>query len=255
MKSPRPGALGVFLALFLAVGGSLAAEEVRIGVHGGVSIPNLRGGNDIFSQGFTSREGPFFGVFADFGLTGHLSLAVEVNYTSQGGKRSGLQPVTSLPPDLPLPPGTILYANYHNETILDYIEIPVMGRLTYGAKVRFFVDAGPYVGFLHRAKTVTKGSSALYLDASGTMPIVIPPSPNPLVVSFEGDTDVKSSLKNTNFGLAGGGGVIFQVGPGGLILEAHFQLGLTTIQRDVQTSGDNKTGAAIVSLGYEFSLR
>jgi hypothetical protein len=254
MNSPRPRALAVLLVLFMAAGGTLAAEQVRIGAHGGISIPNLRGGNNEFSQGFTSRRGPFFGVFADFGLTRHFSLVVEINYTSQGGKRDGMQPVTGLPSDLPLPPDTIIYANYKNETILDYIEIPVMGRLAYGAKVRFFINAGPYIGFLHRGKTVTRGSSALYLDAGGTTPIVIPPSMNPLVVSFDADTDVKDSLKDTNFGLAGGGGIIYPVGPGNLILEAHFQLGLTTIQRNVETSGDNKTGAIIVSLGFEFSL-
>jgi hypothetical protein len=47
---------------------------------------------------------------------------------------------------------------------------------------------------------------------------------------------------------------MFPAGPGDLVAEGHFQVGLTTIQKDVSTSGNNKTGAVVVSLGYSFPL-
>jgi hypothetical protein len=246
MKKGRFETLAVFLCLLLAAGGKLAATQFQIGGYGVLSIPNLRGSaTDKFSKGFTSREGPFFGIFKDIVLTRHFSLVVELNYTSQGGKRNGMQIITSVPAGLPT--DVDLYANFNNETIMDYVELPVLGRLIFGDRVRFFVNAGPYEGYLVRAHTLTKGSSLIYLDEAGTMPVVASP------VSFEADTGVMDSLKKWNFGLAGGGGIIYPAGLGNIILEAHFQLGLTTIQKDVATSGSSKTGAVVISLGYEFS--
>jgi len=241
---------------FLLAAAGLVAGDVRIGAHTGLSVPNIRGGNDPYSRGFTSRFGPFFGLSFETHLTGRLSLAAEINYTSQGGLRKGLQPITmDLPDGLPIPPGTQLYANFRNETILDYLEFPVMGRLTFGERTRFFVSAGPYVGFLVLAKAKTRGVSALYLDEAGTQPVIIPPDTEPLEVDLGASTNVKSSLKSTNLGLIFGVGVSRPLGPGDIVLEARGQIGLSTIQRDVATSGDNQTGAFVVSLGYTFALR
>jgi hypothetical protein len=249
----------VFLVLtaFLLASEALAvAGDVKFGAHAGISIPDIRGSQtDVYTRGFTSRQGPFFGISADIGLSRQFSLVVELNYTSQGGKRNGLQLVTDLPAGLPLPPDTFIFADFKNETILDYVEIPLMGRFSFGQNVRFFINAGPYVGYLVRAKAVTRGSSALYLDEEGTMPIIIPPDTEPLVVPLDADTDVKDSLKTTNFGLAGGAGMMYPLGPGSLVLEAHFQAGLITIQKDVETSGKSQTGAVVISFGYLFSLR
>jgi len=256
MNRKRVQILAGLLGFLLAAGGSGFGNDVMFGVHGGLTIPNIRGDqSNIFTQGFGSRQGPFFGVSLETGLTSHLSLVAEVNYTSQGGLRKGLQPITmDLPGGLPLPPDTILYANFRNETILDYLEVPVMARVTFGHKLRFFVNAGPYVGILLRARAVTAGTSAIYMDAAGTMPIIIPPDTNPLVVDLGANTNVKDSLKSVNIGLIGGGGLMYPFGPGELILEAHFQLGLSTIQQDVATSGKSQTGAVVVSLGYSLPL-
>jgi hypothetical protein len=256
MNRKQVKVLAGLLGFLLAAGGLAFSDEVKLGVHGGLSIPNIRGSqDDPFSRGFTSRQGPFFGIFLETNIAPHFSLVAEINYTSQGGLRKGLQPITmDLPPGLPIPPGTILYATFRNETILDYLEVPIMGRVNFGNKVRFFVNAGPYIGILLRARAVTRGTSALYLDEAGTMPIVIPPDTNPLVVDLGADTNVKDSLKSTNIGLSGGGGMTYPLGPGDLILEAHFQLGLSTIQKDVATSGKSQTGAVVVSLGYSLPL-
>ena len=236
------------LGLIVLLGfGNVFGDEISIGLQGGLSIPNIRGSaTDKFSQGFTSREGPFFGIFTDIGLSRHFSLVVELNYTSQGGKKNGMQLITNVPSGLPT--DMDYYADFKNETILDYVELPVLGRLIFGEKIRFFINAGPYAGYLVRAKAETSGSSLIFLDQAGTMPIF------PSAVSFDASTDVMDSLKKWNFGLLGGVGVIFAAGPGNLILEAHFQLGLSDIQKDVTTSGKSQTGAVVVSLGYEFSI-
>jgi hypothetical protein len=247
MKAQRTLVSAAVICLLMTTG--LYAAEFNLGGHGGISIPNIRGSStDILSQGFSSRQGPFFGIFLESSISPLFSIVADVNYTSQGGKKDGMQPITM---DIGLPPltmGTYYYADYYNETILDYLEIPVQGRLTFGKKFRFFVNAGPYVGFLLRAKALTSGSSLIYMDSGGAMPV----TPGP--VPFDAKTNVKDSLKSTNLGVIAGGGVRHRLGTGDIMLEARFQLGLTTIQKDVETSGNNKTGAVIVSLGYSLPL-
>lgn len=255
MKHKRPPVLMALMIILVAARAGYPGP-VKVGIQGGLSIPNIRGSEtDIFTRGFTSRQGPFFGLAADVGLSPRFSLGVEFNYTSQGGLRKGLQPITmELPPGLPVPPGMLLYADFRNETILDYLELPVLARLTFGGRVRFFVNAGPYVGLLVRGQAVTSGQSALYLDEAGAQPIIIPPATDPMIVDLGADTEVKASLKKGNFGLAGGGGVIYPLGGADLILQARFQLGLTTIQKDVETSGECQTGAFLISVGFLFPL-
>ena len=249
MKVHGTTTFAALAALLLALPAAAQTPDVSIGGHAGLSIPNIRAGaTDVLSKGFSSRRGPFFGIFLEKRLSSRLSLVVDVNYTSQGGKRDGVQPITmdiGLPP---LPDGSYYYADYHNETILDYVEIPVQVRVQFGTRFRFFINGGAYLGFLVSAKAVTSGSSLIYLDQAMTQPVT--PSPVP----FDAETNVSDSLKRTNIGITGGGGIMYRVGPGDLVAEAHFQVGLTTIQQDVSTSGNNKTGAVVVSLGYSFPL-
>jgi hypothetical protein len=245
MSRLRAGLVSAMMGLIVFSAGPATAGPVRLGAHGGLSVPNIRGSEtDVFSRGFTSRRGPYFGLFAEFDLGLRFSLVTELNYTSQGGRRNGMQLITDPPPGLPL--DIPFYANFKNETVLDYVELPVLGRITFGKMVHFFLNVGPYAGYLIRAKAVTGGSSPIYLDQAGTQPIV--PSP----VSFDAETDVMESLKKWNAGLIGGGGVRFAAGPGDIVLEAHFQLGLLTIQKDAATSGNSKTGAVVISAGYSF---
>jgi hypothetical protein len=232
------------------------AGGIRLGLHGGLSIPSLRGKEiDIFSRNFTSRQGPYFGLTADFALAAGFSLAVDLNYASQGGKRAGMQPITmDLPGELPVPPDTVLYADFNNETILDYIEVPILARYAFGRKVRGFLQAGPYAGYLVRAKAVTAGMSALFLDEAGAMPIVIPPASEPLEVDLEAEANVRASLVKLNTGVAAGAGVMVPLGGRYLVLEGRLQLGLTTIQKNPDRDGHSRTGAVLVSLGYTLPL-
>jgi hypothetical protein len=247
----------VFLCLLLTAGASVHAARIRVGAHGGLTIPDIRGAaGDPFTEGFASRLGPFFGVFAELGLASHFSLVAELNYASQGGKKDGLQIITPslLPAGLPLPPGMKVYADFSNESLLDYVEIPLLARLSLGKQVRFHANAGPYLGFLVRARALTAGRSAFYLDKNGTMPVVIPPATTPLLVDMTADTDVKDSLKNANFGLCGGAGVSLPAGPGEIVIDIRFQLGLTVVQKDVEKTGEGRTGAFVVAAGYSLPL-
>jgi hypothetical protein len=254
MKRNR-SVLALAAAGLLVIAGAAFAEGLDLGVHAGISIPNLRGSQaDIFTKNFTSRQGPYFGLTADIPLAGRFSLAVDLNYTSQGGLRRGMQPLTMDTSELPIPPDTLIFADFRNETVLDYLEVPVMARVTFEGKLRVFLDFGPYAGYLVRGKALTEGVSALYLDEAGAMPITLPPDyVEPLVVDLGATTDVKDSVEAFNFGLAGGGGLMVPVGPGEIVLEARFQLGLTHLQKHPE-NGNTQTGAVIISLGYTLPI-
>lgn len=249
------GALIFIMLAPAAVPAAGFAEQIKIGAHGGLSIPNIHDGDNPFSKGYTSRQGPYFGLFAEYRLQPHITLRAEVNYASQGGKWDGLQPVIIDLPGLVLPPGMLLYADFNNETILDYLEVPLLAGLTWGEKPCLFVNAGPYIGLLIRAKTITSGMSSLSIDDGGT-PLLIPPDYQPLPpFSFDATTDSKEDINDLSAGIAGGVGVAFPAGPGELVFSARFSLGLTNIQADTETYGKNHTGAVVLTIGYAYSVR
>ena len=249
---------GILISCFLAIAAAPAAAssgQVQIGAQGGLSIPNIRDGDNVFSRGYSSRKGPFFGLFAEFKLGPHFSLRAEVNHDSQGGKWDGMQPVIIDLPGFILPPGLLLYADFSNEAILDYLELPLLAEVTWGERPRFFINGGPYLGYLLRAKTVTRGTSSLFVDDSGT-PLLLPPDYQPLPpFSFEAETDSKGDINDWSAGITGGAGLAVPAGPGEIIFGVRFSLGLTNIQSDVETYGKNHTGGVILTIGYAYTLK
>lgn len=253
----------IFLLLFpcMLLWYSSKAQKIKIGLDAGVSIPELKSNNsNELSQGYKSRLASVFGAFADFGIDKIFSIKVFINYAGQGGKRTGMQPVTNIPGQLGsmLPPGTTLYADFKNISALNYLEIPVMAKWEWGNSWRYYLNVGPYVGLLLSAKQKTSGNSQLYFDKGGTMPVPDPANPGqPLPpLSFDATTDVKSSLHKGNFGITGGGGIVKNIcKTGELILDVRGAEGLTTIQKDSQNDGKNHTGGLFITLGYAVSLK
>lgn len=245
------GAIAIFCSISLAQDDE---RDVHIGLKAGISLPNLRGGSDQeITKDYKSRTAANFGGFVDVGLTRNVSVQFEVDYSPQGGKRNGVQPVTQAIPGLPpLPPGHYYYANFSNTAKLNYLEFPVM--LKYRARkdkrVGFYVNGGPYFGYLLKATTVTKGSSPLYLDNAGTMPIPgFPPIP------FDAKTDVTDDLNRWNVGVTGGGGLTFKHGDSNyFFIDGRAAYGLTTLQKDTINDGKSRTGNLVISFGYAFKV-
>lgn len=228
--------------------------QIYAGAKGGISIPNLKG-NSEQSKGYTSRLGSYGGIVINFKIAPLLSLQPEINFSPQGGQRKGMQQVPSdAMNDITLPPGTNLYARFNTTTILNYIEIPVLVKLTLGDQLKYYLCAGPHITFLTDAKTKTNGTSVLYLDEGGTIPLTINGNPLP-PVSFNRNTDIKESIKTINAGLQGGFGLQYTLGPGIIFAEGRVIFGLTNIQTNPQRDGKNKTGSVIAAAGYIIKLK
>ncbi|MBC7365123.1 MAG: outer membrane beta-barrel protein, partial [Candidatus Aminicenantes bacterium] len=117
-----------------------------------------------------------------------------------------------------------------------------------GKQPGLFFAFGGYAGYRIGAKTITSGSSLLYLDETGTQPL----SPEP--VSFEANTDVSQEINRWNFGLCGAAGISWKLGNGQAVLGVRFNYGLSNIQSHPEITGRNRTGGFLVMLGYMINI-
>jgi hypothetical protein len=232
-------------------------SKVTLGLFAGLNIPQLSGGNNNeMSRDYTSRLGAAFGLTTSYSLGSALALRADVLYSSEGGKRNGLQAIEASSFNPEAPAGSYLYADFNNESILNYIEIPVLLKYSFlkNKPSNFYVDFGPYIGFLLNATQKTSGSSIVYADATGTQPITVDPeSGQPYAVPFGATTDIKSDINAFNFGLTGGIGFEQKAGKGQLFLDLRGAYGLTTVQKDSK-NGESHNGYLLISLGYTISL-
>lgn len=233
--------------------------ENHIGVKGGISIPQLSDNNENeLAKDFKSRVAPNFGVFVELGVTEKFSIQPEINYAGQGGKRVGIQPVTQPIPGLPpLPNGAFYYGDFKNTAELNYLEVPVLAKYKFGKKdkPKIYINGGVFYGRLLSAKTKTSGSSTLYLDADGQIPVLLPPNGTPLPpIPFDAETDIKNDVNKNNFGITGGGGIEFPVGKNYFFVDGRVSRGLFSIQKDTIRNGNSKTGNLVISVGYAFNL-
>lgn len=234
---------------------SYAQGNLFAGIKGGVSIPNLKAsGNNPISSGWSSRLGGYFGIVGEYEVSKRFSLQAEINYSAQGGKKDGVQAIPSAPYASYFPPGfpipTYFYSRFKSEARLNYLEIPVMAKLAFplGENSSFFINAGPYFGFLMSAKNVTTGTENIYLDNQLTQPLL------PSSVSFNNTEDIKSDLKSFNMGLQAGAGVYFVLpNEHRIMFTGGGNYGFIPIQKD-KVNGENKTGAATITVAYLIKL-
>jgi hypothetical protein len=220
-------------------------SKLTIGIFAGLNLPRLNSGNsNELSRDYTSRSGLAFGLTASLDLGSDFSLTANVMYSSEGGKRNGIQAFDASTINPQVPAGVFFYADYNNESILNYAEIPVMLKYYFplNKSSRFFVDFGPYVGFLLSAKQKTSGSSIVYADRAKTQPVFAE-------VSFDASTDVSNSINPVNFGLTGGGGFAERFGNGEIFMDVRGAYGLVVIQKNKE-DGSSHNGNLLFDLGY-----
>lgn len=245
----------LLLLLCLLTFSAYSQHSRYLGIKGGLSIPNLQDGSSAnpINSGYGSRLGLDAAVQAAFQLKDRFSFQLELEYCAQGGRKNSMQ-AFPVPPELAgmFPPGQApeyLYAHYSSEARINYLMLPLLAKyhVHSGKHWDAYAAVGPFVSLVLTAKNITRGSSNIYLDAAGTQPVT--PSPQ----SFDNTQNIRNDLHAFNAGVSGHIGIAHKINSSAIFLEAGGNYGFINIQKG-NGNGKNKTGAAVVNLGYQLSF-
>ena len=202
----------VLVVAFMTGITTISNAQFSIGGKIGMNLANIKGKDkpDDIKMRMTMN----FGAVANYSLTDLFSLQAEINYEGKGFKikdysESGDGWTEELK-NLRFPFG--------------YLTIPILAKATFGKSTKFFVNAGPYFGFLMSAKF--KGD---YTFTSLTNP--------ELNYSDSANEDMKDFYKGFDFGLVIGGGAIFPITDAlDIMAEVRYNMGFSKIVDDTDPS-------------------
>ena len=139
-----------FGLLFLTVGGTTYGQTNKfdIGVAGAPSLIFLRG-NDFIDNNHKPTIGFSGGLFFQYNFKKVVSLRTNIAFERKGSV------LTSQTTDINGNP----LGEFTTHTNFDYLTLPILVRATFGKKVQFFVNAGPYFGYLIKQTFVSKGGN------------------------------------------------------------------------------------------------
>jgi hypothetical protein len=132
---------------------------------------------------------------------------------------------------------------------MNYLIIPVLAKFGWNFRKsspwRFYLDAGPFAGFLLSAHQVTSGQSEFFTDPAGTQPL--PGGPQ----SFNETTDIKDQLHSFNLGFEANIGFNYKFGLNNVFIEGGGNFGILNIQKFAK-DGKNNAGAGTLVIGYSY---
>ena len=214
--------LTIFFAL-LTLNSFSQKKTYDIGFEAGINYGSLRG-NEFANDFYKSKFSYSAGAFVEYSLNDIYALRSGLYYDRKGA---------SYDIDETNEVGDIV-GIVHGTTNLDYLVVPFLLRAHFGKETRFFINGGPFVGFLISAKDK--------IDEFKPYP------------GYEYDT--KDNYNKTDIGLSFGAGMSF---PFGKRFEGSFEfkdnLGLTNIASyDNYFFGKVKTNALYFLLGFSCRL-
>jgi hypothetical protein len=236
--------------LFMSESGN--AQNVHIGLKGGLSVPNLSSGSTIsgVSSGYRSISGPDFAIFSEFKLNKKFSLETSIEWSRWGGQTDGIQKIpTSEYPSF-LPPGSSaenVYANFVGVAKLDYVMLPVLLKYTipldHAGHWKFYFDGGLFGAYMLSATGSVSGSSKIYYDKEETQPV------DEHVFTVDSSSDIKSRLHTGNFGITGNLGINYQLKRSSVFAEFGGSYGLVNLQKD-EHNGVSHARALVIRIGF-----
>jgi len=196
-------------ATFLFPGAVFGRRLTEIGLKAGLNIADYKGGWPDTG----SKMGFCGGAFITCSINEMFAVQTEFLFSMKGANLGEIVRTDEF--------GIMIETSTIRE-VLNYLEIPVLGKLSLlpQNRVKPNLFAGP--------------SFALKLSGKHK------------VGSQETNME---NLKDTDYGLVFGGGVDFELGPGGLTVDARYNLGLTKIY---DSGIDVKNRVISVMLGYSF---
>ena len=245
------------LPLFLI---SLAFAQVSVTPKVGVSIanyqlPDLAG--EIYDG--TPNVGFLGGVAIDIPVSGGFSIQPEFLFVQKGGNLDNEFTDEGVVGDAFVPSEGAYYLIYDNwDETLNYLELPLLFKYTFiGGTYGFYVLAGPTFSFGVSGEINFKLTDSFGDERFGPGD----PTYNDIIgvnETFDPEFGNSSSdfYKAFDLGAAFGGGLYIEAGPGNIIIDARYGLGLSNIIPD-DAGGDEltqKNSSIQLSLGYAIPL-
>ena len=209
------------VAILISVTLSFAQQNrITFGVEGGISLATLSTDNANYKDVYESRTGYAAGLAFQYNFPKVLSLRTGVMYELKG---------TFFPTDsasaVANPTATIDALEQ-----IDYLTVPLLLRATFGDKINFFVNAGPYWALLLK-RTLILEAAANYAGE---------------------EIDLTDDTKKTEFGISAGIGASAVFNERIVIsLEARNNLGMTDIEPETY---ELKTRTILILAGVAFKF-
>jgi len=201
MKTKGKQVIAFFCSIFFIFAAGVFAQSNKLSgaVEGGLGFRSLSG-NELVDNNTKSDLGYIFGVSGQYSFSENYSLKAGLYFQKKGAKAN-----TNNTDSLGNPTGTSdIKINFN------YLTIPVLFKSTFGSGLKFFVNAGPYLGILLSAKDE--------IPAIGNQPA--------------NTIDTKDITESIDFGLTGGIGIIIPAGKKlGISIEIRDDLGLVNISK------------------------
>ncbi len=201
-------------------------NKFNIGIEGGPSLTSLRG-NDILEKYNDPVYMYSIGVSFQYNFPKLISIRTNIAF-----EKKGTVAKIKVYDQFGFPNGIwSLHSNF------DYITIPLLARLTVGNEMKFFLNAGPYMGYLIKYTEIT--------DAFNE---------NPEIIKDETD-----KIKKIDLGLSAGIGLVFPIIEELIItIEVRSNFGLYNISTvPVSNDGTVKTNSTnfLIGVAYKFGTR
>src|SRR5579864_4228698 len=177
------------------------AQYIKLGMKGGLSLPNLSssGGSDV-SKGYKTISGPDFRLVVDYTIAQKISIETGLEFSTQGGQKSGLQTIPASPQLAQyFPTGSnvqFLYSNFTSTVRLQYLMLPVLIKYTMdlddAGHWKLYWDVGVFGGLLLTANASAAGTSKVYYDKAETEQV------GSIAVQFDSTGNIKKQLHKAN---------------------------------------------------------
>jgi hypothetical protein len=198
------------------------SNKCDIGIEGSPSLIFLRG-NETLKNLHKPTIGFSSGLFFQYNLKKVFSLRTDIIFERKGS-------VLKLPTGLNNGYQTGEFIGHIN---FNYLTFPVLVRATFGNKIQYFINAGPYFGYLIKQTNVIKGDNIQ-----------------------KGTYDNTSQIKRFDTGVSAGIGLYFPIlTKFAASLEIRNNLGLYNVNAvQVSNSGAVKTNSTNLIFSFTYKL-
>lgn len=199
--------------------------QLSVGVKGGLNLSNiaLQNKTSTSSESIT-KAGSATGLLVNYGFNDRFSAQVEFLYSRKGAKYHE----------------AILFTTYDSKVKLNYFEIPILFRYSYGDenKIQLFANAGPYIAF--RLKAISELTTTTTILGTTTV--------------RNSSTDFTDEVHNTDIGLTGGVGVNYALELGKIFAEFRYGYGLTNVNKTVNNNVTEHNSNLQFSVGFMYPI-